>query len=50
MTWICPECGHENPDETFICEQCGRPRDFDEENETEEDTAFGMPIDMLEEE
>ena len=44
MTWICPECEHENPDENFICEQCGRPRDFDEE--TEEDYLTEESIDL----
>ncbi len=27
--WICNVCGHENPDEANICENCGSPRDDD---------------------
>ena len=25
--WICPMCGHENPEDTEVCEVCGAYRE-----------------------
>jgi len=27
--WLCPNCGHENPPEANMCENCGAPKGDD---------------------
>jgi len=42
--WPCSNCGHENPPEANICENCGAPRDDDAgdsgDNRDSEDLFF----------
>ena len=34
--WECPVCGHFNPDEVDVCEDCGALRDEPEEDVDDE--------------
>ena len=37
MTWQCDECGHENPDDAVVCEQCGELKDSTERDDVPDD-------------
>ena len=37
MTWQCEVCGHENPDDAVVCEQCGEFKDSTERDDVPDD-------------
>ncbi len=43
-SWLCPNCGHENPPEANMCQNCGAPKGDDirdsDDNHDSEDSFF----------
>ena len=45
--WKCAVCGHENDESSAICEKCGSPRDFQDEQAGAGDDIYDFGGDEL---